>query len=100
LTNLFPFLGNTVSGVFITQRLRALKKLGVDFVTYALSAQDDVLMKILLKMLGIKPVVIPNAPLNVDGVTYNYVTFNRKLFNMIYDEVLKGKKYLKYSERS
>jgi len=56
-------------------------------------------MKILLKMLGIKPVVIPDAPLNVDGVTYNYVTFDRKLFNMFYDEVLKGKKYLKYSEK-
>jgi len=99
LTNLFPFLGNTVSGVFITQRLRALKKLDVDFAVYALSAQDDVLMRVLLKMLGIKPVIVPNAPLNVDGVTYNYVTFNRKLFNMIYDEVLKGKKYLKYSEK-
>ena len=99
VTNLFPFPGNKTSGIFITHRLRSFKRLGIDFTVYALSAQDDVLMKILLKMLGIKPVVIPNAPFNVDGVTYNYVTFDRKLFNMFYDEVLKGKKYLKYSEK-
>ncbi len=99
VTNLFPFPGNKTSGIFITHRLQSFKRLGIDFVTYSLSAQDDVLMRVLLKMLGIKPVIVPNAPLNVDGVTYNYVTFNRKLFNMIYDEVLKGKKYLKYSEK-
>jgi len=56
-------------------------------------------MRILLKVLGIKPVVVLDAPLNVDGVTYNYVIFNRKLLNMIYDEILKGKKYVKYSKK-
>ena len=99
VSNSFPFKGNTLSGIFITHRLKSLKRLGIDFTVYALSAQDDLLMRILLKVLGIKPVVVPDVPLNVDGVTYNYVTFNRKLLNMVYDEILKGKKYVKYSKK-
>jgi len=99
ITNLFPFFGNKTSGAFITHRLKSLKRLGIDFTVYALSAQDDLLMRILLKVLGIKPVVVPDVPLNVNGITYNYVTFNRKLLNMVYDEILKGKKYVKYSKK-
>ncbi|MDI3542913.1 MAG: hypothetical protein PWP57_516 [Candidatus Atribacteria bacterium] len=98
ITNLFPYSENQTSGIFITNRLKALKTFDTAFEAYGIISKDTLGVKILRGVLRRKGTVIRDSYCDINGIKYNYVSFNRNLLDIFFDKVFKRKNYSKYIE--
>ena len=100
ITNLFPISQNPTSGVFITNRLKALKKLEVDFDVYGLNFKDSPTMKLVKKVLGKKGINVNEAFYETNGIKYKYAFVNRNIYDAFSDKILKRNKAFLYSKNA
>ncbi len=100
ITNLFPYPQNPTSGVFITNRLKALRNLEVDFDAYGLISQDSSTVKLARKVLGKKGISVNEAFYEVNGIKYKFAFFNRNIYDVFSDKILKRNKVYFYSENA
>ncbi|MGB4435076.1 MAG: glycosyltransferase family 4 protein [Defluviitoga tunisiensis] len=100
ITNLFPISQNPTSGVFITNRLKALRNLEVDFDAYGLISQDSSTVKLARKVLGKKGISVNEAFYEVNGIKYKFAFFNRNIYDVFSDKILKRNKVYFYSENA
>lgn len=84
LTNLFPYVGNKSSGIFITNRLKHYNTLGIDYDAIALANRDDVIVRKLKSLLGRTS---PNVLSEVDTVKYNPVYVRRNVFDVLLNKL-------------
>jgi len=100
ITNLFPISQNPTSGVFITNRLKAFKKLEVDFDVYGLNFKDSPTVELAKKILGKKGINVNEAFYETNGIKYKYAFVNRNIYDVFSGKILKRNKAFLYSERA
>lgn len=98
ITNLFPYPGNETRGNFITNRLKALKKFNVDFNVFGTISQDSVFAKVFRKITGSARQEKYGDYYEIDGIRYNYLSFDRRLYDIFSEYVLKKDYTLKYAK--
>ncbi|MFY9357103.1 MAG: glycosyltransferase [Defluviitoga tunisiensis] len=98
ITNLFPYPGNETRGNFITNRLKALKKFNVDFNVFGTISQDSVFAKVFRKITGSARQEKYGDYYEIDGIRYNYLSFDRRLYDIFSEYVLKKDYTLEYAK--
>jgi len=98
ITNLFPYPENEMSGIFITNRLKALTTFGTAFEAYGIISKDTFGMKILKDILRRKGKTTRGLYCDIGGIRYNYAYFNRSLLDIFFDKVLNKRNYFKYAD--
>jgi len=98
ITNLFPYPGNETRGNFITNRLKALKKFNVDFNVFGTISQDSLFAKVFRKITGSARQEKYGDYYEIDGIRYNYLSFDRRLYDIFSEYVLKKDYTLEYAK--
>ncbi len=98
ITNLFPYPGNETRGNFITNRLKALKKFNVDFNVFGTISQDSVFAKVFRKITGSARQEKYGDYYEIDGIRYDYLSFDRRLYDIFSEYVLKKDYTLEYAK--
>jgi len=98
ITNLFPFPHNPTSGIFITNRLKTLQSLDVNFDIYGITSKDTLGVKFLKKILSKTNLSLTDSFLEVNGVKYRYTSFSRSLGDVFNSRVLKKNNQIKDSK--
>ena len=98
ITNLFPYPGNETRGNFITNRLKALKKFNVDFNVFGTISQDSVFAKVFRKITGSARQEKYGDYYEIDGIRYNYLSFDRRLYDIFSEYFLKKDYTLEYAK--
>jgi len=98
ITNLFPYFQNRTRGNFITKRLKILKKFNVDFNVFGTISQDSLFAKVFRKITGSTRQEKYGDYYEIDGIRYNYLSFDRRLYDIFSEYVLKKDYTLEYAE--
>jgi len=98
ITNLFPYFQNRTRGNFITKRLKILKKFNVDFNVFGTISQDSLFAKVFRKITGSTRQEKYGDYYEIDGIRYDYLSFDRRLYDIFSEYVLKKDYTLEYAE--
>jgi glycosyltransferase involved in cell wall biosynthesis len=98
ITNLFPYLENDSRGNFITNRLKVLRKSNIDFSAFGTISQDNLFVKTFRKIIGSTRREKYENYYEIDGIRYNYLSFDRRLYDIFSEYVLKKDYTLEYAE--
>lgn len=99
VTGVHPLPENYSAGIFLTQRLRALKKQGLNFEVIAPVQTDSLFLSFLKKLFNKKVHRInKKAKLIVNGITFNIIPVKRSLFTLIFRKSIFRKMISKVEE--
>ena len=98
ITNLFPFPQNPISGIHITNRLKSLQSLDMNFDVYGITSKDTFGVKFLKKILSKTNESTTDSFYELDGVKYKYVNFSRNVIDIFNTKILKRNKLIENSK--
>ncbi|MGB4722636.1 MAG: glycosyltransferase family 4 protein, partial [Defluviitoga tunisiensis] len=81
-----------------TNRLKALKKFNVDFNVFGTISQDSLFAKVFRKITGSARQEKYGDYYEIDGIRYNYLSFDRRLYDIFSEYVLKKDYTLEYAK--
>jgi len=96
LTNLFPYVGNELRGIFITNRLRHYNTFGIEYDTIALVNLDDVILR---KLKSLLKITSSNVLAEADLVKYNPIYIRRNVFDVLLEKLTISPRHVQKAKR-
>ncbi len=87
ICDLFPYPYNPSRGGFITNRLKILQSLDIDFDVYGINPKDSFGIIFLKRFLSKTSLI--DSFFEVNGIKYKYKYYSRNIIDILYSEVLR-----------